>query len=76
MLVPATKEVHELIDDEKYEKEDFTLNLAINEKYFNDGHYENDNPVVVQAEMSDSEWEVQLTEEPEWTYEQGYPLSD
>jgi len=82
ILVPATKEIHEMIDEIGYEQGDRTdengdplgthgrvdLQLAINEEYFNKGYDEIDGPVVIDnlEETSDG-WDFELREEPDWT---------
>ena len=73
MLVPANKEVHKLIDEIKYEQGDMSLNLAINEQYFNEGYDEVDGPVVIDIQSRDDSWNISLREDPNWDHEQGYP---
>jgi len=73
MFVPANKEVHGLIHDEKYNKGDMSLNLAINEKYFNEGYDEVEGPVTVDITSTDNDWDITLEERPDWSREQGYP---
>jgi len=73
MLVPANKEVHELIDDVKYENGDMSLNLAVNEKYFNEGYDEFEGPVSVDIKNTENDWDITLEKRPEWNHEQGYP---
>ena len=73
MLVPANKEVHKLIDEIKYEQGDISLNLAINEQYFNEGYDEVDGPVVIDIQSRDDSWNISLREDPNWDHEQGYP---
>lgn len=72
-LVPANKEVHELINDVKYEQGDMRLNLAVNEKYFNEGYDEFDGPVSVNITKGESDWNISLEERPDWDWRQGYP---
>jgi len=60
MLVPANKEVHELIDDVKYENGDMSLNLAVNEKYFNEGYDEFEGPVSVDIKNTENDWDITL----------------
>lgn len=72
-LVPANKEIHKLVHEEKYHKGDMSLNLAINEEYFNNGYDEVEGPVVINAERNNEDWEVELREEPNWSREEGYP---
>jgi hypothetical protein len=89
MLVP-TKEAHELIDEVGYEQGDRTdengdpiathgeigLQLAINERYMNEGYDEIDGPVVVSnIERTGDGWDFNLHEEPNWEPSQGYPES-
>jgi uncharacterized protein YukE len=88
MLVPATKEIHELIDEIGYEQGNQTdengdplgthgrvdLQLAINEEYFKEGYDEVDGPVVIdELEETSDGWDFELREEPDWNWEQGYP---
>jgi len=70
---PRNKEVHGLIHDEKYNKGDMSLNLAINEKYFNEGYDEVEGPVTVDITSTDNDWDITLEERPDWSREQGYP---
>jgi hypothetical protein len=79
-LVPASKEVHETIDNIGYEQGEtpgtsgrIDLQMAINEKYFNEGYDETDNPVAVDVKETSSGWNVELEERPDWTWEDGYP---
>lgn len=89
MLVPATKEIHDTLDEIGYEQGDelgrdgdhplgthgrVDLQLAINEQYFNEGYDEVDGPVVIdELEETSDGWNFELREEPGWTDENGYP---
>lgn len=89
MLVPATKEIHDTLDEIGYEQGDelgrdgdhplgthgrVDLQLAINEQYFNEGYDEVDGPVVIDdLEETSDGWNFELREEPNWNWEQGYP---
>jgi len=57
----------------KYNKGDMSLNLAINEKYFNEGYDEVEGPVTVDITSTDNDWDITLEERPDWSREQGYP---
>ncbi|NLV10895.1 hypothetical protein GOC74_13265 [Halomicrobium mukohataei] len=91
MLVPASKDIHEKIDEIGYEQGDrvddeegnplgthgrMDLQLAINERYMNEGYDEVDNPVVIDSlEETENGWDFELREEPDWNWEQGYPTT-
>jgi len=88
MLVPATQDIHEKIDEIGYEQGDelgrdgeaplathgrMDLQLAVNERYINEGYDEVDNPVVIDnLQETEDGWDFELREEPDWTPEQGY----
>ena len=89
MLVPATQDIHDKIDEIGYEQGDelgrdgeaplathgrMDLQLAVNEKYMNEGYDEVANPVVIDnLQETEDGWDFELREEPDWNWEQGYP---
>lgn len=89
MLVPASKKIHEKIDEIGYEQGDrvddteghvlgthgrMDLQLAINERYMNEGYDEIDAPVVIDdLEETEEGWDFTLREEPDWNEDKGYP---
>ncbi|QUJ74001.1 hypothetical protein [Haloarcula marismortui] len=90
-LVPASKDIHEKIDQVGYEQGDrvddeegnplgthgrMDLQLAINERYMNEGYNEVDNPVVIDnLEETENGWDFELREEPDWNEDKGYPAT-
>jgi len=51
-----------------------SLNLAINEKYFNEGYDDEvEGLVTVDITSTDNDWDITLEERPDWSREQGYP---
>ncbi|QGA80357.1 hypothetical protein [Candidatus Nanohalobium constans] len=90
MLVPASEEIHDKIDEISYEQGDkvdqegnplgthgrMDLQLAINERYMDEGYDEVDNPVIIDnLEETEEGWNFELREEPDWNWEQGYPAT-
>ena len=87
-LVPGTKQIHETIDEVGYKQGDKTdeegkplgthgrmdLQLAINERSFNEGYDEVNGPVVIDnLEETEDGWECELYEDSNWTRDKGYP---
>jgi hypothetical protein len=88
LLIPASQEIHETIDEMNYEQRNETdqngdplgthgrmdLQLAINERYMNEGYDETDNPVVIDnLEETEDGWDFELYEQSDWDHDQGYP---